>query len=129
MNIEYRKQSIYTILFAFIGLIGCSAAPKSSEVVPSYVSAAQFQGMSCETLVAEYESISKSLSNFESAVDNHRSLQTGTEVVAWVLFWPAAFALNAGESKSSALARAKGEMEAITRSINSNGCKQKEGSK
>ena len=126
MNTKYIKHSIYAISFVLIELIGCSAAPKSSEVVPSYVSAAQFQGISCEKLANEYDSINKSLSSLTYSVDNHRLLQTGAEVVTWAFFWPAAFALNSGESKSSALARAKGEMEAITRAIKSNECKLKE---
>lgn len=103
-------------------LAGCSSAPKSNEVAAAYVPTAQYQAMTCEQLVAEAEGIRRALPALSSSVDEHRKNQDGVELVTWILFWPAAFALDKGEGKSSQLARAKGEYDAISLALRTKNC-------
>lgn len=101
---------------------GCSSAPKSNEVAAAYVPTAQYQAMTCDQLVAEAEGIRRALPALSSSVDEHRKNQDGVELVTWILFWPAAFALDKGEGKSSQLARAKGEYDAISLALRTKNC-------
>lgn len=112
-----------SILMVAMGILaGCSSAPKANEVGAAYVPSAQYSSMSCEQLIAEAESIRRSVPALEQAVDKHRSNQKGIEVVTWILFWPAALLLDKGEGTSSQLAKAKGEMEAIGLTMRSKRC-------
>ena len=103
-------------------LVACSSAPKATEVTAAYVPSAQYSAMDCKQLLNETESVRRSIPALESAVDKHRSNQTGVEVVTWVLFWPAAFLLDKGEASSSQLAKAKGELEAISLAMRGKNC-------
>lgn len=107
-------KATIAIIAAAILAVGCSSAPKSSEVGANYVPSNRYESMSCERLANEAESIRRAIPALAQAVDAHRSQQTAVEVVTWVLFWPAAIMLDKGADKSSQLAAAKGELEAIT---------------
>jgi hypothetical protein len=102
--------------------IGCSSAPKVSEVKTVYVPASRYENMTCEKLVIEAEAVRRSVPGLEEAVEKHRSNQTGVEVVTWLLFFPAALALDKGEGNSTKLGQAKGELEAISIAMKSNKC-------
>lgn len=102
----------------------CSSAPKSNEVSAAYVPVAQYNNYTCEQLVNEAEAIRRSTPALEAAVDKHRSNQTGVEVVTWVLFWPAAFALDKGQEYSAPLAKAKGELQAIQTALMTKKCSE-----
>lgn len=104
-------------------LVGaCSSAPKSNEVSAAYVPIAQYNNHTCDQLIAEAESIRRSVPALEGLVDKHRENQTGVEVIAWVLFFPAALALDKGEGNSSQLAKAKGELQAIQAALLTKQC-------
>lgn len=115
------KPTLALLALALI-FSGCSSAPKSSEVSAAYIPITQYGNHTCEQLVAEAEAVRRSIPGLEAAVDAHRSNQTGVEVVTWVLFWPAAFALDKGEQSSSQLAKAKGELQAIQVALMTNKC-------
>ena len=107
---------------AFLVMAGCSSAPKSNEVGAAYVSSAQYASFTCDQLINEAESVRRSVPGLEAAVDKHRDSQKNVELVTWILFWPAAFALDKGTENSSQLAKAKGELEAISPAIKSKKC-------
>ena len=108
-----RSFGLVVVVVASLGLVACSLAPKSNEVSAIYVPMSQYSKLSCDELVVEAEAVRRLVPALASAVDSHRGQQTGVESVTWLLFWPAAFALDKGEAQSSQLAKAKGEMEAI----------------
>lgn len=101
---------------------GCSSAPKASEVTAAYVPANQYQSYTCEQLNSEAESVRRAIPSMEAAVQKHRESQTAVEVVTWVLFWPAAFALDKGTEYSAPLAQAKGQLQAIQQTMMSKKC-------
>ena len=118
------KMAIKTASLVAIAatMVACSSAPKSNEVSAAYVPTAMYQTLSCEQLITEAEAVRRSVPALESAVDKHRSNQTGVEVVTWLLFWPAAFALDKGEATSTQLGKAKGELEAISLAMKGKKC-------
>ena len=112
------------LLSAMLMLVACSSAKKASEVSAVYVPTSRFTNMTCDQLVNEAESLRRATPALEAAVDKHRSNQTGVEIVTWVLFWPAAFALDKGETESNALANARGELQAIQQALMTNNCRK-----
>lgn len=104
---------IVGIVSAAVIVGACSSAPKSNEVSAAYIPVVQYNNYTCEQLISEAESVRRSVPALEGAVDQHRSNQTAVEVITWVLFWPAALALDKGEAQSSQLAKARGELQAI----------------
>ena len=110
------------LLIVVSAISACSTAPKSTEVRAAYVPTSSYQYMTCDQLISEAEAVRRSVPGLEAAVDNHRTQQTGVEVITWLFFWPAAFALDKGEATSSQLARAKGEMDAISLAMRSKKC-------
>jgi uncharacterized protein YcfL len=116
------KTVMVTLLAAALICAGCSSAKKANEVSAAYVPIHRYSTMTCQQLVSEAEGLRRSTPALEAAVDSHRSQQTGVEVVTWILFWPAAFALDKGEKQSNELAQARGELQAIQQALLSNNC-------
>jgi hypothetical protein len=100
----------------------CSSAPKSNEVSAAYVPIAQYNNHTCEQLISEAESIRRSVPALESAVDKHRESQTNVELVTWILFFPAALALDKGEGTSAQLAKARGELQSVQTALLAKHC-------
>lgn len=94
-------------------LSACSGAKSVSDVTAAYIPSSQYKNLSCEALLSEAERARQSITELAAAVEKHRKKQTNVEVVTWVLFWPAALALNEGEELSDDLAQAKGRLEAL----------------
>ena len=115
---------ISLLLCTAVLLVACSSAKKASEVSAVYVPASRYANMTCDQLVNEAESLRRATPALESAVDKHRSNQTTIEVVTWILFWPAALALDKGETESNALANARGELQAIQQALMTNNCRK-----
>lgn len=118
------KLNAALVMAAFAApiVVGCSSAPKSHEVQARYVSTTKYSNLSCEQLVTEAENLRRTTPALAAAVDKHREQQTAVEVVTWVLFWPAAFALDKGTEYSQPLAEAKGELEAIQSALRQKRC-------
>ncbi len=104
---------ILSIVVGVFLISACSSAKKANEVSANYVPVQNYSNRTCDQLVAEAEGVRRAIPALEKAVDSHRSQQTGVEVVTWLLFWPAAFALDKGEAQTQQLAQARGELEAI----------------
>jgi hypothetical protein len=117
-----KSPKLLAICSSVIFLSACSSAKKSNEVSAAYVPASNYSSKTCEQLVADAEGVRRAIPGLEQAVDSHRSQQTGVEVITWLFFWPAAFALDKGESQSTQLATARGELEAIRTAMAANKC-------
>ena len=100
----------------------CSSAPTSTEVAPAYATSLGYESMDCKRLVVESQDLNQQLQVSSQAVDAHRNRQTGVEIVTWLLFWPAALALDKGTEHSSKLAKVKGELAAVDKAIRIKDC-------
>jgi hypothetical protein len=115
------NKSVATLSIAAL-ISACSSAPKSNEVSAAYIPVAQYNNHTCDQLLSEVEGIRRSIPALETSVDKHRESQTGIEVITWVLFFPAALALDKGEGNSSQLAKARGELQAIQTAMMAKQC-------
>ena len=111
------------LLVSAILIAGCSSAKKSSEVTANYVPAATYQNMSCNNLRAEGDRLRRSVSDMEASVDSEYKKDKNMELVTWLLFWPAAFAMDGNDAEAQKLANAKGEADAIRSAMISKGCR------
>ena len=69
--------------------------------------------MSCEELYDAAEGIRAGVPALESAVNSSASEDKTKEIIAWWLFAPAALFMEGNADEQSALAVAKGQLEAI----------------
>jgi hypothetical protein len=115
----YKKT--FTFLFILF-LASCTSAKKSSEVPKIYVSSAQYKALNCTELVQESEKLRAVEAGLSQVVDGNYKNQKDIELVTWILFWPAAFALDEKRSDADALGKARGELDAIRDSMISKKC-------
>ena len=103
-------------------LTSCTSAKKSSEVPKAYVSSTMYKNFSCAELSQEADKLRAVEAGLATIVDKNYKSQKDIELVTWILFWPAAFALDEKKSDADALAKARGELEAIKAAMISKKC-------
>lgn len=110
------------ITIAIMALLGCSDAKKSNEVVEEYIPASVYSDYSCKELKVEAERIIALIPQMEVNLDSEYREDKTAEVAAWILFWPAALAMdgNTGEQRSYAIS--KGRLQAIYANLKSKAC-------
>jgi hypothetical protein len=116
-------RSSWFVLPAFVLLTACSDAKTSSEVAPELVSPSMYRGMSCRELRTEAKAVKDATPALAAAVDKEYENDKALEAVTWILFWPAAFAMDGNDAEAAQLARAKGQLEAITAQMKNKGCR------
>jgi uncharacterized protein YcfL len=104
-------------------LQACSDAKKASEVTAAYVPSSAYTSMSCNNLRAEDLRLRRSVSDMSSSVDKEYKSDKTMEAVTWILFWPAAFAMDGNDAEAAKLSQAKGEAEAIRAAMIAKNCR------
>jgi hypothetical protein len=106
----------------FVVFSGCSDAKKSSDVTSEYIPASFYSDYTCKELKVEADRIVSTLPQMEESLDKEYRKDKTAEVAAWLLFWPAALAMdgNTGEQRSYAIN--KGRLEAIYANLKSKDC-------
>lgn len=116
-----------TVTALFLGtsflLSACSDAQKSSEVTTAYVATSNYSSKSCKQLRSESDRLRRSVPELAAAVDREYKKDKNLEAVAWVLFWPAALAMDGNDEESTRLSHAKGEADAIKSAMQARGCR------
>lgn len=107
-------------LIASISLAGC--AQHSNKIEASYVSPNAFSGRSCSQLTNERNQIVHKVNQL--SVDQNKSATNDAVLtgVALLVFWPAAIALAATKDNATAVSAAKGNYDAVTARMVSQGC-------
>ena len=110
------------VTISIMALLGCSDAKKSNEVVEEYIPASVYSDYSCKELKVEAERIIALIPQMEVNLDSEYRKDKTAEVAAWILFWPAALAMdgNTGEQRSYAIS--KGRLQAIYANLKSKTC-------
>lgn len=103
-----------TLLAATASLFALGAcADKSDQIAASYVSPTIYQGMSCQQLAIEAQSVANRAAAASAAQDKKASNDAVAVGVGTVLFWPALFFIKGDGAQAAEVARLKGEMQAI----------------
>ena len=111
------RPFFFSFSLSFLALISCSDAKKSSDVANEYIPASMYSAYSCKELRVEADRIVASIPQIEANLNDKTA-----EIAAWILFWPAALAMdgNTGEQRSYAIS--KGRLEAIYANLKSKEC-------
>ena len=115
-------NKIISIIFIFIVVAGCSSAQKASEVNAVRVSVAPYLQMDCKALATEQNSLLTEARSLGAQVDSEYNEDKGAELVAWILFAPAAFWLDGNAENAGKLAAVKGQLEAVQDAMKVNKC-------
>ena len=116
-----NKYTVAFFLFAFV-ISGCTSAKHASEISAVRAPVGPYLKMSCQELIAEQRVL---LAEFEAAgasVEKSYRSEKNTELVTWLLFFPAAFMLDGNQEQASAYAAKKGQLDAVNEALQINKC-------
>ena len=100
----------------------CSNAQKASEVNAVRVPIAPYLRMDCKELATEQTQLVREGELLMKSVDDAYSSDKTTEVVAWILFAPAAFFLDGNAEEAARYSAVKGQLEAVQEAQKINKC-------
>lgn len=104
-----QKLVTLSILTTFV--VGCSTASK--DIVPTYVSPAQYSNYDCEQTRAELIRVSNRVGEITGKLDKNRENDNLTTTAGIILFWPALFFVGGTKEQEAEYARLKGEYAAL----------------
>ena len=110
------------VIMALAIVIGCSTAQRSSEVQAVRVSVAPYLKMSCKELATEQNTLIREAESLGATVDSEYRSDKNAELVAWVLFAPAAFFIDGNQESAAKLASIKGQVDAVQEAQKINEC-------
>lgn len=114
-----KKKSLLAGM-AILSLAAC--ADKSDKIAASYVSPTIYQGMTCQQLATEAQSVVNRAQEASHAQDKKASNDAVATGVGVVLFWPALFFIKGDGAQAAEVARLKGEITAIQQASNMKNC-------
>jgi hypothetical protein len=113
-------------VLAIAGLIlsvgACSTAQQASEIAPVRVPIAPYLKMSCKALAAEQNTLVNEANAAGAQVDASYNSDKTKEVVAWVLFAPAALMMKGNQAEAARLAAIRGQLIAVQEAQSINEC-------
>ena len=109
-------------MLVFVSVVGCSSAKKSSEIQSVRVPVAPYLKMDCKELSTEQSSLIRDAESVGASVDKAYDSDKTKEVVAWILFAPAALFFDGNQEQGSKLASIKGQMESVQEAMKINKC-------
>jgi hypothetical protein len=115
-------NKILPLLAATLVLGGCSSAQKASEVQSVRAPIAPYLKMSCKELATEQTILIRDSGAATASVDAAYDSDKTAELVTWILFAPAALALEGNQAEASKLAAIKGQLEAVQEAQKINKC-------
>lgn len=105
-----KQQLIYVALA--VVLSGCASSP--DKIQTSYVSPLQYKDYDCDQIAAELERVTRRANEIYHSLKKTADTDTAQMAVGLILFWPALFFLEGGDSPEAAeYARLKGERETL----------------
>ena len=117
----FTRRLVIAIFIATIS-VGCSTAQKASEVSAIKVSVGPYLKMSCQELATEQNELLNAAQAAGAQVDATHQSDKNAELVAWILFAPAAFMIDGNQEEAARLASIKGQLEAVQDAQKVNKC-------
>jgi len=115
-----RMKKLTVIVASLAVLAACASSP--NQIAATYVSPLVYQGFDCDQMRAEGARINARVAEVtgqQQAAANNDAAMMG---VGLVLFWPALFFLQGDKTKSTELARLKGESDALQQAYIQKSC-------
>tara|TARA_Y100000748_G_C15085489_1_gene328219 strand:+ start:141 stop:491 length:351 start_codon:yes stop_codon:yes gene_type:complete len=114
----------FLLLFFVVAITACTSAKRSHEIQAVRVPVGPYLKMTCGELVSEQKLVLTELEAAGASVDKKYDSEKTTELVGWIIFWPALFMFDGNEAEASQLASKKGQLDAITEALTINKCGQ-----
>lgn len=112
----------FAVAAACLGLVACSSAKKASEVPAIYTSPAPYMAMECGQLLREADNLRVREAALTGQVDTAYSNEKTKEVVAWLLFAPAALLYEDNAEIRGELGQVRGQKQAISSAVTAKNC-------
>ena len=119
---EKNMFRVLIVLSATVILSACSSAKKSSDVSPVYVNPAPYVSKECSQLLREASELQNRESQLTGEVNSSYESEKTKEVIAWLVFAPAALFYEGNEKSQSELASVMGQKQAIRSAISQKNC-------
>jgi hypothetical protein len=103
------------IVIASICLSVAGCGP-SNKIEPIYISADQYQSLSCDEIAGEAQRVARSAAAVAGAPDSN------AEAGGHVIVWPALSSAQSNDATKSALGRLKGEFDALVLTATQKNC-------
>lgn len=118
------KNIIRSVVLAGLAttLVACSSAQRASDVDAARISVAPYLKLSCKELATEQTSLVRQAEALGARVDSEYRSDKNAELVAWVLFAPAAFWIDGNQESAGELASLKGQLNAVQEAQKVNEC-------
>ena len=117
-----KVNNLLLVAIASSVLVACSSAQKATEVSATRAPVAPYLKMDCKELATEAASLSREATAIAGQVDAAYSDDKTKEVVAWILFAPAALFMKGNQEQTAKLAAIKGQTEAVQEAQKINKC-------
>ena len=117
-----RFKNLFYFLITLTILSACTTAKKSYEISAVRAPVAPYLRMTCQELVTEQRLLQSEMESGGVSVDKKYHSEKNTELVAWILFFPAAFMYDGNEKEASQFAAKKGQIDAINEALIINKC-------
>ena len=109
-------------MLVFLILCACTSAKRSHEIHAVRMPVAPYLKMTCGELITEQKMVIIELEAAGASVDKKYDSEKTTELVGWILFFPALFMFDGNEAEASQLAAKKGQFDAISEALTINKC-------
>jgi len=105
------KKIVYGLLAA-LAVTGCASSPK--DIKTTRVSPLIYKDYTCDQIILETDSVVTEVDRLYSSLESEATKDNWQMGVGLVLFWPALFLLEGGDSEEAVeYARLKGEHKAL----------------
>ena len=102
------------LIFAIVAASTIAACSKGSkEIVPTYVSPAQYSNYDCDQIRQEMVRINGIVNQMAGKLDENKETDNAVTAAGVILFWPALFFLGGTSEEEAEFARLRGEYNAL----------------
>jgi hypothetical protein len=119
---SFATKHILLSLIIVMVVASCSTAQRATDVDAIRVPIAPYLKMTCQELATEQNSLVSDARAAGAKVDDSYRSDKNTELVTWVLFWPAVFWMDGNQGDASKLASLKGQLDTIQEAQKVNKC-------
>lgn len=110
------------LAFAVALVTGCTTAQRASDVSALDMPVEPYLVMGCKELEAQYTALDQQAQSVSVEVDEKYRSDKNAELMAWLVFSPAALLIEGNEESAGRLSAIKGQVAAVREAQKANSC-------
>lgn len=119
---HFRLARFGVLVSALLLLTGCSTAQRARDVSALETPVQPYLAMGCKELEAQYTKLYQQAESVSVEVDEKYRSDKKAELMAWLVFSPAALLIEGNEESAGRLAAIKGQVAAVREAQKANTC-------